>query len=143
MELFNILNSESCYSDPRVLKASLTLLATALYNMESTTSQQKLLSKAIISLVKIMDDENRPVALDCKSLSIVLESFDNLLAHDQIGTLVTASVSLFLLIMLKEKVLILVILEYCKNVSRGIKFQIFGYRMGCERCSYKLCGWTI
>lgn len=85
-----MLDCETSYSDPRVLKNALELLKTTLESMTHNDKQQELLTKAIYSLVKIMNDDF--TTLDFKSLSIVLTSFDNLLSHDQIGTLVTEHV---------------------------------------------------
>lgn len=85
------MDNEECYSDPRVLKSTLELLTTTLENIQDDENQQKLLTKAMHSLVKIMDDDY--TALDFKSLSIILTSFDYLLSHDQLGTLVTEHVS--------------------------------------------------
>lgn len=86
-----MLDFETCYSDPKVLKAVLVLLTITLKSMTNRENQQMLLTKATHSLVTIMDDDH--TTLDYKSLTIVLQSFDNLLSHDQLGTLVTESVS--------------------------------------------------
>lgn len=86
-----MLDSEACYSDPKVLKAALVLLTITLQNMIKREDQQNLLTKATHSLVTIMDDDH--TTLDYKSLTIVLKSFEDLLDHDQLGTLVTESVS--------------------------------------------------
>jgi hypothetical protein len=85
------LNHEAAYTDPRVLKATLVLLTNTLYNLDRHQQQQQtLLTQSMHALVNIMINDK--TTLDCKSLSIVLESFDTLLGHDQIGTLVTESV---------------------------------------------------
>ncbi|KAI8077520.1 hypothetical protein BDF21DRAFT_439038 [Thamnidium elegans] len=78
-QIFNILGNSVFYSDARVLKSCLTLLETSLYNHK----QPELLTKSIRSLIDMMDES------DCKSLVIILEAIDNLLSHDQIGTLLT------------------------------------------------------
>lgn len=93
IQFFNVLDEETFYSDPRVLKSCLNLLTTSLYTMSNLKTQQNLLTKSLYSLVQVLSDD--AVLLDCKSLVIVLEAFDNLLSHDEIGTLVTESVSLF------------------------------------------------
>lgn len=56
--------------------------------------QPAILTQCTHALVKIMMNDD--TVLDCKSLSIVLSSFDNLLGHEGIGALVTESVSLFM-----------------------------------------------
>lgn len=78
------------YSDSRVLKANLELLTNAMYKDQ----QPAILTQCTHALVKIMMNDD--TVLDCKSLSIVLSSFDNLLGHEGIGALVTESVSLFM-----------------------------------------------
>lgn len=75
------------YSDSRVLKACLELLTSAMYKNQ----QPAILAQCTHALVKIMMNDD--AALDCKSLSIVLASFDSLLGHNDIGALVTESVS--------------------------------------------------
>lgn len=86
---FDVLDSETCYSGPKVLKAALVLLTITLQNMIKREDQQNLLTKATHSLVTIMDDDH--TTSDYKSLTIVLKSFEDLLGHDQLGTLVTES----------------------------------------------------
>lgn len=76
------------YSDSRVLKAALDLLTSAM----SKDPQPAMLTQCTHALVKIMMDDD--AALDCQSFSIVLASFDTLLGHEEIGPLVTESVSL-------------------------------------------------
>jgi hypothetical protein len=84
-----VLKHDAAYADPRVLKAILALLTNTLYHLNGY-QQQQLLTQSIQALVDIITNEE--TSLDCKSLSIVLESFDTLLSHDQIGSLLTESV---------------------------------------------------
>lgn len=87
MQVFHVLDEKVFYSDPRVLKSCLDLLTTCLYTMTKT---EELLTQSLYSLVHVLTDD--AVLLDCKSLVIVLQAFDTLLAHDEIGALVTESV---------------------------------------------------
>ncbi|CEP11303.1 hypothetical protein [Parasitella parasitica] len=85
VDFFEVLKHDMMYSDSRVLKASLELLTSALYKDQ----QPAILTQCTHALVQIM--MNNDAALDCKSLSIVLASFDSLLGHEAIGALVTES----------------------------------------------------
>ncbi|KAF1800470.1 hypothetical protein FB192DRAFT_1380882 [Mucor lusitanicus] len=84
-DFFDVLKHDALYSDSRVLKACLELLTSAMYKDQ----QPAILAQCTHALVKIMMNDD--TALDCKSLSIVLASFDSLLDHKDIGALVTES----------------------------------------------------
>ncbi|KAL9539350.1 hypothetical protein MBANPS3_010310 [Mucor bainieri] len=84
-DFFDVLKHDMLYSDSRVLKACLELLTSAMYKDQ----QPAILAQCTHALVKIMMNDD--TALDCKSLSIVLASFDSLLGHKDIGALVTES----------------------------------------------------
>ncbi|CAO0803180.1 unnamed protein product [Mucor circinelloides] len=84
-DFFDVLKHDMLYSDSRVLKACLELLTSAMYKDQ----QPAILAQCTHALVKIMMNDD--AALDCKSLSIVLASFDSLLGHSDIGALVTES----------------------------------------------------
>lgn len=86
IHFFRVLDNAVFYSDPRVLKSCLDLLTTSLY----TKADPKVLSQSLYSLVHVLSNDS--VLLDCKSLVIVLQAFDTLLAHQALGTLVTESV---------------------------------------------------
>lgn len=82
---------DTAYADPRILKATLILLTNTLYNLDGHQQlQHDILTQSMHALVNILTNDE--TVLDCKSLSIVLESFNTLLSHYQIGTLVTESV---------------------------------------------------
>ncbi|KAI7908207.1 armadillo-type protein [Cokeromyces recurvatus] len=84
-DIFNVLEDEQLYSDPRVLKSILALLTNTLWYIKQAEQYQPILKRAIQSLVKMSDE----TSLDCKSLSLVLDTLNVLLGHDQIGVLVT------------------------------------------------------
>ncbi|KAI9365601.1 armadillo-type protein [Pilaira anomala] len=79
VQVFDILDNSLFYSDGRVLKSCLTLLLTSLQHYE----QPELLNKSIHSLINMLEQS------DFKNLVIILESFDHLVGHDKIGTLLT------------------------------------------------------
>ncbi|KAI8642330.1 armadillo-type protein [Parasitella parasitica] len=81
IDFFDVLKHDVMYSDSRVLKASLELLTSAMYKDQ----QPAILTQCTHALVQIMMKED--AAMDCKSLSIVLASFDSLLGHEDIGAL--------------------------------------------------------
>ncbi|KAI7890041.1 armadillo-type protein [Mucor mucedo] len=85
IHFFRVLDNAVFYSDPRVLKSCLDLLTTSLYTM----ADPNVLAQSMYSLVHVLSDDS--VLLGCKSLVIVLQALDSLLAHEAVGTLVNES----------------------------------------------------